>query len=137
MDTAYVHAKGLFRAPFEIMRETSTLRKQEDDVFILCLPHKHGRALQQLWWKREQGWCSELCSRVSLSTHIVFASIFQFRVILDKECFIASRPWAEGNMLPEFGKHKNKRCTIIARQTAKGGMFQKTKKKKALPQYHC
>lgn len=40
MDAAYDLTKGLFGPALEKMRETSTLRKQEDEAFNLCLPHK-------------------------------------------------------------------------------------------------
>ncbi|KAI5617058.1 hypothetical protein C0J50_23311, partial [Silurus asotus] len=40
MDAAYDPAKGLFGPALEKMRETSTLRKQEDEAFNLCLPRK-------------------------------------------------------------------------------------------------
>ncbi|ROL48209.1 hypothetical protein DPX16_1646 [Anabarilius grahami] len=40
MDAAYDPTKGLFGPALEKMRETSTLRKQEDEAFNLCLPRK-------------------------------------------------------------------------------------------------
>lgn len=40
MDAPYDPTKGLFGPALEKMRETSTLRKQEDEAFNLCLPRK-------------------------------------------------------------------------------------------------
>ncbi|KAL6483640.1 hypothetical protein MHYP_G00085120 [Metynnis hypsauchen] len=40
MDAAFDPTKGLFGPALEKMRETSTLRKQEDEAFNLCLPHR-------------------------------------------------------------------------------------------------
>ncbi len=40
MDAAYDPTKGLFGPALENMRETSNLRKQEDEAFNLCLPRK-------------------------------------------------------------------------------------------------
>lgn len=40
MDAPYDPSKGLFGPALEKMRETSTLRKQEDEAFNLCLPRK-------------------------------------------------------------------------------------------------
>ncbi|KAL7886957.1 hypothetical protein AOLI_G00046780 [Acnodon oligacanthus] len=40
MDAPFDPTKGLFGPALEKMRETSTLRKQEDEAFNLCLPHR-------------------------------------------------------------------------------------------------
>ncbi|KAL6461986.1 hypothetical protein MHYP_G00301310 [Metynnis hypsauchen] len=40
MDAAFDPTKGLFGPALEKMRETSTLRKQEDEAFNLCLPRR-------------------------------------------------------------------------------------------------
>ncbi len=40
MDAAYNPTKGLFGPALKKMRETSTLRKQEDEAFSLCLLRK-------------------------------------------------------------------------------------------------
>ncbi|KAL6467752.1 hypothetical protein MHYP_G00234290 [Metynnis hypsauchen] len=42
MDAAFDPTKGLFGPALEKMRETSTLRKQEDEAFNLCLPRRQG-----------------------------------------------------------------------------------------------
>ncbi|XP_066512296.1 uncharacterized protein [Hoplias malabaricus] len=41
MDVAFDPTKGLFGPALEKMRETSTIRKQDDEAFHLCLPCRH------------------------------------------------------------------------------------------------
>ena len=67
---------------------------------------------------------SSKCSPVSPSTHTGSSNAHQFRGMFNKECIIASRPQAKGDMLPKFIKH-NKCFTIAARQTAEGDRLQK------------
>lgn len=40
MDTAYDSTKSLFGPALNKMQETSILRKQKGEAFVLCLPHK-------------------------------------------------------------------------------------------------
>lgn len=78
--------------------------------------------------KSEGRGSSELCSTVSPSTHSVCSNIAQFGEIENKGSIVASKPRAEGDMLPEFRKHINKCCTIAARQAAEGDMLKKLNK---------
>ncbi|XP_057200271.1 uncharacterized protein LOC130560481 [Triplophysa rosa] len=70
---------------------------------------------------------SVFCS-VSPSTHNMFSNAFMCRGYKSKERIFASRPRAEGGMLPEFRKHKNKHSTIATRQAAEGDMSQTQKR---------
>ncbi|XP_052450263.1 uncharacterized protein LOC128011656 [Carassius gibelio] len=90
-------------------------RKEKEGVQPCCSQFSKGSSYKQSSSKRSQ---------VSPSTYTGFSNAHQFRGMFNKKCIIASRPQAEGDVLPQLIKH-NKCFTIAARQSAEGDRLQK------------